>query len=113
MSADGGTNYEAAFSKAADWFAASTARSNVDAKNLAYFITDGKPTYYVLATTTKLSEIKVLDGLYESDTYLSTTSLNLSSYVIGNTVTYNGLKVVNEKGEVIKWAQNIFGSWSP
>ena len=43
MSADGGTNYEAAFSKAADWFAASTARSNVDAKNLAYFITDGKP----------------------------------------------------------------------
>ncbi|WP_253186650.1 Ig-like domain-containing protein [Aeromonas sp. YN13HZO-058] len=113
MSADGGTNYEAAFSKAADWFASSTATSNMDAKNLAYFITDGEPTYYVLATTTKLSEIKVLDGFYESDTYLSTTSLNLSSYVIGNTVTYNGLKVVNEKGEVIKWAQNIIGSWSP
>ncbi|MFM1665680.1 Ig-like domain-containing protein [Aeromonas salmonicida] len=111
MSADGGTNYEAAFSKAADWFAASMATSNVDAKNLAYFITDGKPTFYDLGTTTRLWEVKVIDWAYSSDDYLNSTSLNLANYVLGNTVTYRGAEVVNSKGEVIKWTQGGDG-WS-
>ncbi|MFQ2904917.1 VWA domain-containing protein, partial [Aeromonas caviae] len=67
MSADGGTNYEAAFSKAADWFAASTATSNVDAKNLAYFITDGEPTFYDLGTTTRLRDVKIIDRAFAND----------------------------------------------
>ncbi|WP_368206942.1 VCBS domain-containing protein [Aeromonas sp. R6-1] len=111
MSADGGTNYEAAFSKAADWFAASTATSNVDAKNLAYFITDGEPTFYDLGTTTRLSDVKIIDRAFANDDYLSATSLNLNNYVLGNTVAYSGLEVVNSKGEVIKWTQ-VWGGWS-
>ncbi|MFM4718563.1 Ig-like domain-containing protein, partial [Aeromonas bivalvium] len=110
MSADGGTNYEAAFSKAANWFAGSTATSNVDAKNLAYFITDGKPTFYDLGTTTRLSDVKVIDWAYSSDEYLNSTSLNLGNYVLGNTVTYRGVEVVNSKGEVIKWSEG-WGGW--
>ncbi|MCY9837997.1 type I secretion C-terminal target domain-containing protein [Aeromonas media] len=111
MSADGGTNYEAAFSKTADWFASSTATNNVDAKNLAYFITDGKPTFYDLGATTKLSDVKVIDWDDYGDEYLSSTSLNLGNYVLGNTVTYRGVEVVNSKGEVIKWTQE-WGNWS-
>ncbi|UDN27762.1 Ig-like domain-containing protein [Aeromonas caviae] len=111
MSADGGTNYEAAFSKAADWFAASTATSNVDAKNLAYFITDGEPTFYDLGTTTRLRDVKIIDRAFANDDYLNATSLNLNNYVLGNTVAYSGLEVVNSKGEVIKWTQ-VWGGWS-
>ncbi|MGE6291066.1 VCBS domain-containing protein, partial [Aeromonas media] len=111
MSAEGGTNYEAAFSKAADWFAGSQATNNIDAKNLAYFITDGKPTFYDLGTTTRLRDVKIIDWAFGNDDYLNATSLNLNNYVLGNTVTYSGFEVVNSKGEVIKWTQ-VWGGWS-
>lgn len=88
---------------AADWFAGSTATSNVDAKNLAYFITDGKPAFYDLGTATKLSDVKVIDRTYSSDKYLDDTTLNLKNYVLGDTVTYRdsnrNFEVVNSKGK--------------
>ena len=46
---DGGTNYEAAMEKATEWFSKDTAEGGVDGnggENLAFFISDGKPTYY-------------------------------------------------------------------
>ncbi|HCH52215.1 MAG TPA: RTX toxin, partial [Aeromonas sp.] len=112
MTAGGGTNYEAVFGKTADWFASSTATANLGAKNLAYFITDGKPTFYDLGTTSVLSNIKVIDSRNGDDDYLSDTSLNLNNYVLGNAVSYRGVEVVNSKGEVIKWTQERGGSWS-
>ncbi len=47
LSANGGTNYEAAFDKASDWFGG---QPTVDAngnsyENLTYFLTDGDPTF--------------------------------------------------------------------
>ncbi|SER97767.1 type I secretion C-terminal target domain (VC_A0849 subclass), partial [Pseudomonas sp. NFACC02] len=47
MSVGGGTNYEAVFNNTAAFFNSSTATSNTHAVNLAYFITDGYPTYYL------------------------------------------------------------------
>nr|WP_299240255.1 retention module-containing protein [uncultured Halomonas sp.] len=49
LSADGGTNYQAAFEKAVDWFNDQNkkgASQQGDFENLAYFLTDGDPTYY-------------------------------------------------------------------
>ncbi|MGM0543952.1 MAG: immunoglobulin-like domain-containing protein, partial [Pseudomonadota bacterium] len=47
LSADGGTNYEAAFDKAAEWFGGQpTADTNGNSfENLTYFLTDGDPTW--------------------------------------------------------------------
>ena len=47
MSVGGGTNYEAVFNKTATFFNGSDATGNTNALNLAYFITDGYPTYYL------------------------------------------------------------------
>ncbi|WP_223569443.1 retention module-containing protein [Pseudomonas sp. BF-R-26] len=46
MSSGGGTNYEDVFKTTANWFQSADALANTGAKNLTYFITDGKPTYY-------------------------------------------------------------------
>ena len=46
---DGGTNYEAAMEKATEWFSKNTAEGGVagnGGENLAFFISDGQPTYY-------------------------------------------------------------------
>ncbi|EJM11838.1 type 1 secretion target domain containing protein, partial [Pseudomonas sp. GM18] len=45
MSSGGGTNYEDVFKTTANWFQSADI-ANTGAKNLTYFITDGKPTYY-------------------------------------------------------------------
>ena len=47
--ASGGTNYEAAMEKATEWFSKDTAEGGVagnGGENLAFFISDGQPTYY-------------------------------------------------------------------
>ncbi len=41
----GGTNYEAAFNEASEWFASSSIAGN-GGENVVYFVTDGEPTYY-------------------------------------------------------------------
>ncbi|WP_227368029.1 retention module-containing protein [Halomonas sp. M20] len=49
LSAGGGTNYQAAFEKAVSWFNDQNkkgASQQGDFQNLAYFLTDGDPTYY-------------------------------------------------------------------
>ncbi|MCO8057692.1 Calx-beta domain-containing protein, partial [Acinetobacter towneri] len=60
MTASGGTNYEAAFNRAANWFEKTSvpAGHNVAAangyKNLTFFITDGDPSAYMTGTTETL-----------------------------------------------------------
>ena len=44
LEADGGTNYEAGFLKAAEWFDKLDDTSGADG-NITYFLSDGKPTY--------------------------------------------------------------------
>ncbi|SDY61703.1 type I secretion C-terminal target domain (VC_A0849 subclass) [Pseudomonas sp. NFACC08-1] len=46
MVSGGGTNYEDVFKTTANFFKSTEALNNTGAKNLTYFITDGKPTYY-------------------------------------------------------------------
>ncbi|MFT0849833.1 retention module-containing protein [Achromobacter sp. F4_2707] len=45
VSSGGGTNYEAAFKDAANWFLSPDVAANTG-ENLTYFVTDGMPTYY-------------------------------------------------------------------
>ncbi|MCX4039669.1 retention module-containing protein [Aeromonas hydrophila] len=44
--ANGGTNYEAAFNQAVQWFN-NGSQAEPDYKNLTFFVTDGNPTYYI------------------------------------------------------------------
>ncbi|WP_338131531.1 VCBS domain-containing protein [Vibrio caribbeanicus] len=46
MSRGGGTNYEDVFKTTANWFESDQAKSNTDAINIAYFVTDGHATAY-------------------------------------------------------------------
>jgi surface adhesion protein len=46
MVSGGGTNYEDVFKTTANFFNSAQALNNTGAKNLTYFITDGKPTHY-------------------------------------------------------------------
>ncbi|MBO1518543.1 retention module-containing protein [Oceanisphaera pacifica] len=78
MTNGGGTNYEAAFKDAANWFQSGTATSNVDAKDLTYFITDGKPTYY------ESKEVKVLNNV-DADTQNIGTTKTVGSWWSGTT----------------------------
>ncbi|MGN5086885.1 retention module-containing protein [Aeromonas hydrophila] len=44
--ANGGTNYEAAFNQAVQWFN-NGSQAGPDYENLTFFVTDGNPTYYI------------------------------------------------------------------
>ncbi len=46
LTASGGTNYEAGFKTAADWFSTLSGTTN-GYENLTYFLTDGDPTFYL------------------------------------------------------------------
>jgi Mg-chelatase subunit ChlD len=47
MTIGGNTNYEAVFNNTNTWFHSAAATANAGAQNLTYFITDGKPNYYL------------------------------------------------------------------
>ncbi|WP_279615893.1 beta strand repeat-containing protein [Phytopseudomonas flavescens] len=58
LTANGGTNYEAAFKEASAWFDAQSAAGNSKAtgyENLTFFLSDGDPTYYYNGNTTTVS----------------------------------------------------------
>ncbi|UQY35587.1 Ig-like domain-containing protein [Pseudomonas fulva] len=58
LTANGGTNYEAAFKEASAWFDAQSAAGSSKAagyENLTFFLSDGDPTYYYNGNTTTLS----------------------------------------------------------
>ncbi|MDQ7985749.1 cadherin-like domain-containing protein, partial [Pseudomonas sp. G34] len=58
LTANGGTNYEAAFKEASAWFDAQSAAGNTKAagyENLTFFLSDGDPTFYYNGNTTTVS----------------------------------------------------------
>ncbi|MGZ7460218.1 LapA family giant adhesin, partial [Pseudomonas sp. Ma2-10] len=71
MSSGGGTNYEDVFKTTANWFQSAEAVANTGAKNLTYFITDGKPTYYQSGESTnpKLYDNVKLDSVINTTNY--------------------------------------------
>ncbi|MBV7498128.1 retention module-containing protein [Pseudomonas sp. PDM24] len=81
MSSGGGTNYEDVFKTTANWFQSADAMANTGAKNLTYFITDGKPTYYQGGEQTN----PTLFGNVKLDDVITTTNYKLgqtySSYL--------------------------------
>ncbi|WP_434668499.1 VCBS domain-containing protein [Aeromonas sp. NJAU223] len=92
----GGTNYEDVFKTTANWFNSSTVQSNTNAKNLTYFITDGKPTYYL---DSEGSNPRVLNYSGSSnDVYLNTVLGG--NYVVGKVYTANGYTIIDSNGRV-------------
>ena len=106
MKAEGGTNYEAAFKDAANWFHSSEVAAN-PGSNLTYFITDGKPTFY--QTSEKTNPVLVD---FKSGTDLSLDGiLKDANYKPGDVVTMNlggeSRVIVDADGTVYKWTETV------
>ncbi|MGF6111997.1 retention module-containing protein [Pseudomonas frederiksbergensis] len=101
MSSGGGTNYEDVFKTTANWFQSADAVANTGAKNLTYFITDGKPTYYqngeqtnpTLFGNVKLDDVVKTSNYKPGDTFSTTIDsthiLNINSAGVATLQTYN------------------------
>ncbi|WP_429106152.1 VCBS domain-containing protein, partial [Aeromonas allosaccharophila] len=95
----GGTNYEDVFQTTANWFNSSTAQGNTNAKNLTYFITDGKPTFYL---DNEGGNPRVLNYFGSSnDVYLNTVLGG--NYVSGRVYTANGYTIIDAQGRVYSY----------
>ncbi|MBL0463776.1 retention module-containing protein [Aeromonas dhakensis] len=94
----GGTNYEDVFKTTANWFNSSTTQGNTNAKNLTYFITDGKPTYYL---SSEGSNPLIDDYPNDSrDVYLN--QLLQNGYVPGQVYKSSGYTIIDAQGAVYK-----------
>ncbi|WP_339022826.1 VCBS domain-containing protein [Aeromonas salmonicida] len=94
----GGTNYEDVFKTTANWFNGSTAQGNTNAQNLTYFITDGKPTYYL---GSEGSNPLIDDYPNDSrDVYLN--QLLQNGYVPGQVYKSSGYTIIDAQGAVYK-----------
>ncbi|MGJ0344862.1 VWA domain-containing protein, partial [Aliarcobacter cryaerophilus] len=111
ISSGGGTNYEAAFLDAAQWFNSDFATSNADAKNVTYFITDGKPTYYYTDVNASSVQVVDLSGTKNDKTLKDVLPNN---YKFGDKVTaiVNGVErtIVDKDGVIYKWTNNSSSS---
>ncbi|WP_335924870.1 type I secretion C-terminal target domain-containing protein, partial [Shewanella indica] len=96
MSSGGGTNYEDVFTTTANWFANGDAQDNSGATNLAFFITDGKPTYYNASAG---GNPKIYDTWWWSNDR-SLSQVIGAAYVFGQVYTVNGHVVIDESGNV-------------
>uniref|UniRef100_UPI003D1E504D type I secretion C-terminal target domain-containing protein n=1 Tax=Aeromonas rivipollensis TaxID=948519 RepID=UPI003D1E504D len=106
----GGTNYEDVFQTTANWFNGSTAQSNTNAKNLTYFITDGKPTFYL---DSQGGNPIVNDKWWDSDDVRLSSVLN-GSYVAGRVYSNDGKTIIDAQGKVYSYdwrgAQSTIGA---
>src|SRR5699024_6143178 len=97
MTSGGGTNYEAAFKDAANWFRSPMVESN-PGNNLTYFITDGEPTYYYQTSTDNPTVWR-----YSSqNSYCLNQVMNGKNYEFGDTIVartdgFNGVNFYNIK----------------
>ncbi|WP_345845857.1 Calx-beta domain-containing protein, partial [Shewanella algae] len=96
MSSGGGTNYEDVFTTTANWFANGDAQDNSGATNLAFFITDGKPTYYNASAG---GNPKIYDTWWSGNDR-SLSQVIGAAYVFGQVYTVNGHVVIDESGNV-------------
>ncbi|MFJ7797058.1 LapA family giant adhesin, partial [Pseudomonas sp. NPDC096950] len=106
MSSGGGTNYEDVFKTTANWFQSADAVANTGAKNLTYFITDGKPTYYQSGEQTNPN----LYGSVKLDSVINTTNYQLGKAV--SLVPDSNHQIdISASGAVTVWTKSG-GSWS-
>ncbi|WP_414925054.1 tandem-95 repeat protein, partial [Pseudomonas sp. IT-P291] len=110
----GYTNYEDVFKTTANWFYSADAKSNPNAINLTYFITDGEPTAY---TSSEQTNPVVVDFRSNSATDVTLDSLlKLGDYKPGyafNTVIGGVSRtLVDASGSVYKWSEDNKGNWS-
>jgi len=101
------TNYQDAFNSAATWFKGSEATSNVDAKNLTYFITDGAPNRYnAVYDDANLGTTRYYGG---GSTVYFDDKVNTSNYALNKgivvTATVNGSTqvIVDADGKVYSY----------
>ncbi|MGF6327681.1 surface adhesion protein [Pseudomonas sp. BS3782 TE3695] len=106
MSSGGGTNYEDVFKTTANWFKSADAMANTGAKNLTYFITDGKPTYYQSGEQIN----PTLFGNVRLDDVITTTNYKLGqTYSIDLDSTHS--LTIDSAGNVTLLTQNKKGNW--
>ena len=100
LSANGGTNYEAGFKVAENWFKAQQAEQakneSVVYEDMAFFLTDGKPTYYYDSNGTLQGDGSsttddVINGSVNGFNDLNAVAKNIYAIGIGNGVTRNDL----------------------
>jgi Mg-chelatase subunit ChlD len=114
MKSGGYTNYEDVFKTTANWFYSADAKSNPNAINLTYFITDGEPTAY---TSSEQTNPVVVNYKSSSTADLTLDSLlKLGDYKPGyafNTVIGGATRMlVDANGAVYKWTEDSKGNWS-
>ncbi|WP_306439746.1 VCBS domain-containing protein [Vibrio japonicus] len=98
----GSTNYEDAFNTTANWFT-STMKSNPDAVNKAYFITDGKPNTF--NEETENPRLINYSG-NEHDVYLN--DVTGGNYEYGTQYSFGNRVTIDESGVVVKYSV-LFG----
>ncbi|EKP0280430.1 type I secretion C-terminal target domain-containing protein [Aeromonas bestiarum] len=103
------TNYEDPLKATSNWFNSDLVKNNTNAKNLAYFITDGEPnSFSYKENTNPVVNTKTGEGL---DTFV-----NVNNYVPGVNFYANigGTQqvIVDANGNVKQWSQNWRGNWS-
>jgi len=85
------TNYQDAFNSATAWFKSSEATSNLAAKNLTYFITDGAPNAYNTVTgdmtlgyaNSRSSSVVNFDAKVNNSTYVLNKGMVISTTING------------------------------
>ncbi|MBS4706173.1 type I secretion C-terminal target domain-containing protein [Aeromonas veronii] len=105
----GATNYEDALKTTSNWFNSDNAKNNTNAKNLAYFITDGAPnTYYDYEQINPIVNTKTNERL---DSFV-----NVNNYVVGEAFYANiggtNRVLIDASGRVQQWSQNSNNKWS-
>ena len=103
------TNYEDPLKVTSNWFNSDLAKNNTNAKNQAYFITDGAPnSYFYNEEINPVVNTKTQEGL---DTFV-----NVNNYVPGTAFYANigGSQrvIVDASGNVKQWSQNGNGNWN-
>jgi surface adhesion protein len=106
MSSGGGTNYEDVFKTTANWFQSADAIANTGAKNLTYFITDGKPTYYQSGEQTN----PILYGNVKLDDVITTTNYKLGQTYSSYLDSTHQL-TIDSAGNVTLLTQQKKGNW--
>ncbi|UZE18191.1 retention module-containing protein [Pseudomonas sp. B21-054] len=112
MVSGGGTNYEDVFKTTANFFKSTDALNNTGAKNLTYFITDGKPTYYQTGEQTN----PTLYGTVKLDDVLSAANYSVGKYYT-QTIDSTHKYTIYENGEMYlstksgkKWTDSYVGT---